>query len=378
MNTNLEALATTLGPMSPRAVAEFERRLDALLLDVGRDLATYPAISSLIGHAGMARLFEFNREHAKLVRAALRLSDFELLVRGHAWFVRAYQAQGFWRSLFPEAMLAWLRAVQSHMDTPTAAEVSRVYRFLMENDREFNGERETAGAESAPPTTGVFTEALLAGDEALCLEVAEAVLARREGLPVLYDEVLAKAMAAVGALWESGKADSTTERIAVGIVERVMGMAATRFDLHRVADGPRAVVACAPEEQHALGARMVADLLRLDGWNVTYLGASPVAGDLVKLLRRQRPALLALSVAMPGHLVEVKNLVGAIRGDPALDGVRVVLGGAVLQLVSERTVRGLGVDGGARDARGAVRAAAAVTGGDRRPLGERLSSRHVS
>lgn len=378
MTTNLEARASLLGPISPRAVAEFERRLDALLLDVGRDLATYPAISSLIGHASMSRLMEFNREHAKLVRAVLKLGDFELLARGHAWFVRAYQAQGFWRSLFPEAMLAWLRAVQSQMDAPTGAEVSRVYRFLMENDREFGTDREGTGGGAAPPTTGVFTEALLAGDEALCLEVAEAVLARREGLPVLYDEVMTPALAAVGTLWETGKVDSTTERIAVGIVERVMGMAATRFDLHRIADGPRAVVACAPEEQHAVGARMVADLLRLDGWHVTFLGANPLASDLVKMLRRERPVLLALSVAMPGHLVEVKALVGTIRSDAALDGMRVVMGGSVLQLVSERTVRVLGVDGGARDARGAVRVAAALSGTDRRPPGESLPSRHVS
>ncbi|NWG00118.1 MAG: cobalamin B12-binding domain-containing protein [Thermoanaerobaculaceae bacterium] len=372
MTNQLEALAATVAAVSPRAVAEFERRLDALLLDVGRDLATYPAIASLIGHGSLGRLCEFNREHSRLVLAALKFADYRLLVRGHVWFLRAYQAQGFWRSFFPEAMLAWLRAVQKHMDAPTGSEMSRVYRFLMENDRSFSEEQQAAAV-----PVGAFAEALLRGDEAACREEAQVVLGGAGGLAALYEDVIAPAMRTVGTLWEQGKIDSTAERIATGIVERIMATAAASFHLEGVSGGPQAVVACPAEEQHAIGARMVADLLRLDGWDVTFLGANVPSVDLLKLLRSRRPAVLALSVAMPGHLVEVKSLVTAVRGDAALGRLRILLGGPVLAQVTDATVRALGVDGGARDARGAVRAAATVTG--MTPLGSQLRSlRHAS
>ncbi len=373
MTNQLEALALSLGPVSPRAVAEFERRLDALLLDVGRDLATYPAISSLIGHGSLVRLCEFNREHSRLVLAAVRFGDSRLLVRGHAWFLRAYQALGFWRSFFPEAMLAWLRAVQQHMDAPTGNEMGRLYRFLMEHDREFGQEPETAVV-----PVGAFAEALLRGEEAACLQEAQVVLAGPGGLAALYEDVITPAMRTVGALWERGKIDSTAERIATGIVERIMAVAAASFHLEGNRDGPQAVVACPAEEQHAIGARAVADLLRLDGWDVTFLGANVPSADLLKLLRARRPAVLALSVAMPGSLVEVKSLVASVRADAALDRLRILVGGPVLAQVADATVRSLGVDGGARDARGAVRVAAAVTGLARQVGGPPRSLRHAS
>jgi methanogenic corrinoid protein MtbC1 len=44
------------------------------------------------------------------------------------------------------------------------------------------------------------------------------------------------------------------------------------------------VVTCAEGEWHSLPARMVAEVLRLHGWQVTFLGASTPADHLRRLL----------------------------------------------------------------------------------------------
>lgn len=46
-------------------------------------------------------------------------------------------------------------------------------------------------------------------------------------------------------------------------------------------DGRRAVMACAADELHELGARMVADFLQLDGWDVSFLSASVPISSIV-------------------------------------------------------------------------------------------------
>ena len=87
-----------------------------------------------------------------------------------------------------------------------------------------------------------------------------------------------------------------------------------------------------PAEQHALGARMVADFLEADGWEVLLLGPGAPAQDLVELVDLERPHLVALSTSTAGVLpgvVEVLARAAALRprpfivvGGPVLDGRR--------------------------------------------------------
>jgi methanogenic corrinoid protein MtbC1 len=59
-------------------------------------------------------------------------------------------------------------------------------------------------------------------------------------------------------------------------------------------------------QRHALGARMVADALREDGWDVVYLGCGVPLNDLVAFADLRRPDVVALSVGMASHLAAAK------------------------------------------------------------------------
>ena len=49
------------------------------------------------------------------------------------------------------------------------------------------------------------------------------------------------------------------------------------------------IVTGTPEEQHTLGARMFADFLEADGWEVVLLGAGSPVRDVVELVDLERP-----------------------------------------------------------------------------------------
>ena len=76
--------------------------------------------------------------------------------------------------------------------------------------------------------------------------------------------------------------------------------------------GRLAVVACPTGERHALGARMIADFLEAEGWEVLALGADTPARDLLELVDDEQPDLVALSVTMPGCLDGALELLGAL------------------------------------------------------------------
>ena len=109
-----------------------------------------------------------------------------------------------------------------------------------------------------------------------------------------------------------------------------------------------ALVACVEGELHDIGARMVADLLELDGFAVRFLGADVPTDSLLALLREEPPRLPVLSAAMPERLVQLRAAVARVR---RVYGARVAIfiGGQVMDWVPD-LARTLEVDLAARDA----------------------------
>ena len=87
------------------------------------------------------------------------------------------------------------------------------------------------------------------------------------------------------------------------------------------------VVASAEHDAHALGGRVVASALALEGFRVMFLGASVPAADLGDFLDLQHPLALALSCSIPTAFVASGPSVDASHHDLAIP---VVGGGRAL------------------------------------------------
>ena len=91
--------------------------------------------------------------------------------------------------------------------------------------------------------------------------------------------------------------------------------------------GRLAVVTASPDELHALGARMLADLLERGGWEVIALGAAAPADALADLVATECPDVVALSTSTVGRLPgaeEAVAMLGDLRPRPLI-----VVGGAL-------------------------------------------------
>lgn len=175
---------------------------------------------------------------------------------------------------------------------------------------------------------GDFLACLEEADEYGAIEVVTGLL--DAGVPaerVLLD-LVAPAQSEVGERWARNEWSVAQEHAATHISERavaaVAGHAAPRPTRGRI------VVACMDGEWHALPPRLVAEVLRLRGWQVTFLGASVPAAHLVSYLHRHDAHAVALACALPMRLPQAHRMVEACRRSD----VPVVVGG-----------RGFGVDG---------------------------------
>ena len=115
---------------------------------------------------------------------------------------------------------------------------------------------------------------------------------------------------------------------------------------------PRAgkvTVACVDGEWHALPARLLAETLRLRGWQVDFLGAQVPTPHLIAHLHQSGPDAVALSCSIPTRLPTAHAAITACQAA----GVAVLAGGAAFG-ADGRYARQLGADAWAPDARAAA------------------------
>jgi len=215
-------------------------------------------------------------------------------------------------------------------------------------EREGGAEPEDAGRRSVD-WAARLQQRLLAGDRLGAKNVVDAALAAGAEPDEVCLDVIAPAMRGIGECWADGRCDVAHEHRATVIAGQVLSLLDSRFSRRGVRRGV-VVVGCAPGERHALPARLLAGVVRRAGWEVEDLGADVPARSLALAAQEaDRLVAVAVSSTTPGNEGAVVEAVTAVRG--RVD-VPVLVGGAAVP--DEGAARGLGADGWAVDARGAV------------------------
>ena len=132
-------------------------------------------------------------------------------------------------------------------------------------------------------------------------------------------EVVLPYLRELGERWKRGEASVAQEHFASIVLRGRLLALARGWDR---GGGPRALLACAPGEQHELGLIVFGLALREHGWRITYLGADTPLDTLEAATRKLSPAALVLIALSPERLRGLaKPLTGLARH------TRLLLGG---------------------------------------------------
>lgn len=206
------------------------------------------------------------------------------------------------------------------------------------------------------PAVEAYFDALEQADRDRALALVEGLLADGADPVSVLQDVICAAQLQVGRRWQTTAWTVAREHAATAIsdaaVHAVVLHAARERDAEAAPRG-RVVVACVDQEWHALPARVVAEVLSLNGWSVVFLGASTPAEQLAAYLHDVAPDAVALSCSLATGLPRVRLLIEAAHAA----GVPVMVGGAAFG-PDARVAWRLGADGWAPAARDAVTALA--------------------
>jgi methanogenic corrinoid protein MtbC1 len=171
---------------------------------------------------------------------------------------------------------------------------------------------EPVGADQLRDASEAYRRALLARDERQARAQIEDLVGRGARIVDLYTQVLAPALEEIGELWSLDEVTVADEHFATEATAQLLTSLAPDRRLAPTR-GRLAVVTASPDELHALGARMLADLLERAGWEVIALGAAAPANALADLVTTECPDVVALSTSTVGRLPGVEEAVGTLH-----------------------------------------------------------------
>ena len=192
---------------------------------------------------------------------------------------------------------------------------------------------------------------LLAGDEPAAWDTVERALAAGHDPAFCYLEMVAGALANIGARWFEGELDAADEPLATAVATRVVAQLGARFRKPGRSRG--SVVFGAPcGELHSLPIAIVADLVRINGFDVLELGADVQPAAFVAAAARA-PRLVAVGIGITSveRWDAVRATISALRRHD--DDVPILIGGQAV--LSAEIADIAGATAWAADGRDAVR-----------------------
>ena len=239
--------------------------------------------------------------------------------------------------LYSDDDIADIKSIKAHVDDGVPA--SRAAQIVARRPSETRGPRPLADLRSE------LVAALVDLDDA----AADRVIAEAHALYTVEDvvmELFQPVMIEMGTLWHDGVINTTTEHFASsyvnGRLRQLMGLTGNNRSGHGV------IVACAPFDQHELGALILAVLLRRAGYQVYFVGANTPVEDLADMARAVKPLAIMISASSVDSVHQLMNKRGHLQGVAPL----LVLGGNGFNTDPRRAelVGGRYLAAGARDA----------------------------
>ncbi len=322
--------------ISDASAHEYEKSVDALVSAVDKRMTRRVEESGLIGPNPLSVMYDNHANHGSLLVNVLKFRDFTLLEQILPWVINSYTSRGFALEYFPIVLDQWKQVIAEHLSAEAAGEILPVYEWMESVIGELYREISQGQIRVIPPhevmdearkrEVDQFVQLLITGRHIEALQFLRLRVTDGESMKEYYDRLLVPAMYEVGHLWETNRITVAHEHLATSIIMRII----TYFYMDIVNSEHtkgKVVVTSSANEYHEVGARIVADFLELDGWDVIFMGANTPSRDLLVLLQEEHPDLLCISVTMANNFSIVQKMIQESRALAELQNMRIMLGG---------------------------------------------------
>ncbi len=328
-----------------------------------KHLEVIPALKSKYGPYEKSHYIEDTRFHINYLSEAIASREKRLFTEYMGWAKTFYSRLPINESDIILNLELLREALIGNLDKETAELVTE---FM--NDGIQRYKTETPGipsyiSEDNPLAylASAFLGYLIKGDKDSAQEIILKAMENGTTIKEIYLHVFQITQRETGRLWQTGEITVAHEHFITAATQTIMSRLYP-YLFSGSKKGKKIIVACTAGEMHEMGARMVADIFELNGWNSFYFGSNTPKHSLIDSIKMHRPDIIALSVTMVYHISEMTEVIDILKKDPLTEDIKIIAGGYPFLLV-ENLWQKVDADGSAVDAVSAVELAENLTSG---------------
>ncbi|MEM0003088.1 MAG: corrinoid protein [Thermoproteota archaeon] len=168
----------------------------------------------------------------------------------------------------------------------------------------------------------------------------------------IISKSIAEGMDIVGKKFESGEYFLSELIVAGEIGKEITSILEPHLKGSEISRVGKVVIGTVRGDLHDIGKNIVAIMLEAAGFEVIDLGADVPPEKFVEAVKKENPDIVAMSALLTVTMVEMKNIIDALKEAGLREKVKVIIGGAP---VTEEFARSIGADGYGADAVQGVR-----------------------
>ena len=338
----------------PETMRDFiiERQEDLAREIVERHWKLRPYLEERYGEKGRTKCFEDARYHLRYLSEAVVAREPALFVHYVTWAKTMLAA----RNIPVEDLVANLEVMLDVLgkQLPSSMQTRAVDYVKSAIGSLTLASENSSFLDPAQPLADLahqYLSALLRYDRHSASTLILGAVENKVSIREIYCRVFEPCQYEIGRLWQSNVVGVAQEHYCTASTQLIMSQLYPYiFRSNRTFRGT-IVAACVSGELHEIGARMLCDLLEMEGWNTIYLGANVPAGGIVDVLRDNRSAILAVSASMTFHIPAVREVIAAVR--MASPVTRILVGGYAFK-IAPNLWRDVGADYCTKDATDAI------------------------
>lgn len=157
-----------------------------------------------------------------------------------------------------------------------------------------------------------YKNALLEGDKLKCKSIIDRLIAQEADILTVYQDFFQRSLYDIGEMWEKNEISVASEHLATSITGNLMTLFyPVIFSAEK--KGYKAIITCLAHEYHQIGAKMVADIFEIEGWDTYFLGANTPAKELLRFISENEPDVLAISLAIYSNYPRLMELIKLVQ-----------------------------------------------------------------
>lgn len=288
------------------------RDLSQALVD--RYYQLHPEFGKRYGEDGYRKSIQDGEFHLLYLAEALDINEPNLFYDYLSWTAQLFASINMPISVLEESLHVLSGILEEKLGIELAQQAAAMITEAAEKVGQHiqTSESYLTGDEPIDVLAREYLSALLNADRKQAGNLIAEGIQKGISIKDIYLKVFQRTQQELGRLWQLNKITVAQEHFCTAATQMIMSQLYPFIFTGALKD-KHIVVACIGGELHELGARMVADIFELEGWDSYFVGANTPKEALMAAVKEPRADILALSVTMTFHLSALVDTIKTMK-----------------------------------------------------------------